>query len=84
VLAVLRAHWRIENQLHGVRGVTLGEDQCRVRTGAAPEVFTVCRTLALTLRRRRGITAIAATLRTYASRWWVAISLVRLAGAGLW
>lgn len=83
LLAALRDHWGIENKLHWVRDETLGEDRCRVRTGTAPEVFAVCRNLALALLRRRGIAAIAATLRTYASRWWVAISLVRLAGAGL-
>ncbi len=83
LLAALRDHWGIENKLHWVRDETLGEERCRVRTGTAPEVFAICRNLALTLLRRRGIAAIAATLRTYASRWWVAISLVRLAGAGL-
>ncbi len=83
LLAALRDHWGIETKLHWVRDETLGEDRCRVRTGTAPEAFAVCRHRALTLLRRRGSAAIAATLRTYASRWWVAISLVRLAGAGL-
>ena len=83
LLGYARGRWGIENGLHHTRDVTLGEDRCRVRTGAAPEVFAACRNLALTLLRRRGITAIAETLRTYAARWWVAIGLVRLAGAGL-
>ena len=83
LLTALRDHWGIENQRHWVRDETLGEDRCRVRTGTAPQVFAVCHNLVLTLLRRRGIAAIAATLRTYASRWWVAISLIRLAGAGL-
>lgn len=83
LLAALRAHWGIENKLHWVRDETLGEDRCQVRTGAAPQVFALCRNLALTLLRRRGITAIAETLRTDAARWWVAISLVRLAGVSL-
>lgn len=43
LLGVLRAHWRIENQLHYVRDVTLGEDACRVRTGAAPQVLAALR-----------------------------------------
>ena len=33
---LVRAHWGIENGLHYVRDVTLGEDACRVRTGTAP------------------------------------------------
>ena len=36
LLVFLRDHWQIENGLHYVRDVTLGEDACRVRTGAAP------------------------------------------------
>lgn len=39
----LRSHWRIENQSHYVRDVTLGEDRCRVRTGAAPQVLAALR-----------------------------------------
>lgn len=43
LLKVLRDHWRIENQLHYVRDVTLGEDACRVRKGAAPQVLAAPR-----------------------------------------
>lgn len=39
LLAILRDHWRIENSLHHVRDVTLGEDACRVRSGTAPQVL---------------------------------------------
>jgi hypothetical protein len=83
VLAELRDHSGIENKLRWVRDETLGEDRCRVWTGAAPEVFALCRNLALKLLRRRGIAAIAPALRTYVSRWWIALSLVQIAGAGL-
>ena len=31
----VRSHWGIENQLHGVLDVQMGEDLCRVRTGTA-------------------------------------------------
>ncbi len=34
-----RDHGRIENRLHYVRDATLGEDACRVRSGAAPRVL---------------------------------------------
>jgi predicted transposase YbfD/YdcC len=43
LLGVLRDHWRIENQLHYVRDVTRGEDACRVRKGAAPQVLAALR-----------------------------------------
>jgi hypothetical protein len=39
LLGLLREHWRIENCLHYVRDVTLGEDACRVRRGNAPQVL---------------------------------------------
>lgn len=43
LLEMTRAHWRIENQLHYVRDVTLGEDACRVRKGSAPQVLAAFR-----------------------------------------
>ena len=54
LLALSRAHWGIENRLHWVRDVTLGEDACRVRTRAAPQVLAACRNAVLTLLRRLG------------------------------
>jgi len=43
LLAILRGHWQIENGLHYVRDVTLGEDACRVRKGTAPQVLAALR-----------------------------------------
>lgn len=43
LLVILRNHWQIENGLHYVRDVTLGEDACRVRSGAAPQVLAALR-----------------------------------------
>lgn len=43
LLAIVRQHWQIENSLHYVRDVTLGEDACRVRAGAAPQVLAALR-----------------------------------------
>jgi predicted transposase YbfD/YdcC len=43
LLSLLRDHWRIENCLHYVRDVTLGEDACRVRRGSAPQVLAALR-----------------------------------------
>ena len=45
----LRDHWKIENTLHWVLDVTFGEDSSRIRTGAAPEIASVFRRLALTI-----------------------------------
>jgi hypothetical protein len=43
LLALTRGHWGIENRLHYVRDVTLGEDGCRVRKGSAPQVLAAIR-----------------------------------------
>lgn len=43
LLALVRDHWGIENALHYVRDVTLGEDACRVRSGSAPQVLAALR-----------------------------------------
>ncbi|MDY3558860.1 ISAs1 family transposase [Gemmata sp. JC673] len=47
LLGLVRSHWRIENQLHYVRDVTFGEDACRVRKGAAPQVLAALRNAAI-------------------------------------
>ena len=49
LLALLRTHWQIENGLHYVRDVTLGEDACRVRSGTAPQVLAALRNVAVHL-----------------------------------
>lgn len=43
LLVYLRDHWHIENCLHYVRDVTLGEDACRVRSQNAPQVLAALR-----------------------------------------
>lgn len=42
-----RSHWSVENPLHWVLDVAFREDECRIRTGHAPENFTLLRHLAL-------------------------------------
>ena len=68
MLALARGHWGIENRLHYVRDVTLGEDACRVRSDAAPQVLAALRNVVLTLLRAAGHTNIAAALRAIAWR----------------
>lgn len=46
---IVRGHWGIENRLHWVRDVTLGEDASRIRTGNAPQVLAVFRNVAISL-----------------------------------
>jgi hypothetical protein len=63
-----RGHWGIENRLHYVRDVTMGEDANRTRVGSGPQVLATLRNLAVTKLRLDGATNIAASLRRNAAR----------------
>lgn len=63
LLTLKRGHWQIENRLHYVRDVSLGEDASRVRTGAAPQVLAALRNVVLNLLRHAKVTAIKAAIR---------------------
>lgn len=52
LLAIVRAHWSIENQLHWVLDVVLDEDAARNRKDNGPENLGVLRRLALNLLRQ--------------------------------
>ena len=52
---LVRRHWGVENRLHWVLDVVFLEDQCRARTGHAPENCSALRKIALTLLRRNAI-----------------------------
>jgi predicted transposase YbfD/YdcC len=60
---ILRGHWRIENRLHWVRDVTMGEDLSQIRTGHGPAVMAALRNLAISIYRRHGEPNIAAATR---------------------
>ena len=67
-LALWRGHWGIETRLHYVRDVTLGEEACRVRSGAAPQALAAVRHTVIALVRLAGGTNVAAALRRFAAR----------------
>ena len=73
-----RGHWQIENGLHYVRDVTLGEDACQVRSDRAPANLAACRNTALNLLRRAGVTNVAAAVRRHAVYPREALSLLGL------
>lgn len=66
VLRRVRLHWRIENQLHWPRDVTLGEDACQVRSGLAPQALAAVRNAALGLLHGHHLPNAAAAIRTCA------------------
>jgi predicted transposase YbfD/YdcC len=52
MLEVARTHWTIENQLHWVLDVALGEDAARSRADHAPQNIALIRKLALNILRQ--------------------------------
>ena len=78
LLRLWRGHWGIENRLHWVRDVTLDEDRCQVRTGAAPQVLAALRNTAIGALRRAGHPNIAAALRRHAAHPHEALRLLGL------
>jgi predicted transposase YbfD/YdcC len=51
-LAIIRAHWQVENSLHWVLDVIFNEDQHRARKDHAPANLAMLRQLALNLLKR--------------------------------
>jgi len=76
LLELARGHWGIENEVHWVKDVVLGEDACRVRTNAGPQVLSGLRSAALRLLHGSGLSKVAAALRHLAAFPLKAIQLV--------
>lgn len=67
LLKLTRQHWVIENGVFHVRDVTMGEDDCRVRTGSAPMILSTMRNVVLDVLNGLGVTNKAAALRRHAA-----------------
>ena len=68
LLALVRAHWRIENRSHWRRDVTLGEDACRVTLGKTPQVLATLNNTVLALVDRLRLPNLAAAMRRFDAR----------------
>jgi predicted transposase YbfD/YdcC len=79
LLGHVRGHWSIENRLHWVRDVTMGEDASQVRSGSAPHVLAALRNTVIALARGAGWTNIAEALRHYAWQPGATLTLLGLA-----
>jgi predicted transposase YbfD/YdcC len=76
--ALKRGHWQVENGLHHVKDVTLGEDASQTHVGNAADVLAMLRNIAISLLRRDGHRDIAAQLRRYSSCPHEALALLSL------
>jgi hypothetical protein len=79
LLALVRDHWRIENSLHYVRDVTLGEDACRVRRGSAPQVLAGLRNAVVHLLAGLAAPSRVAALERLSARPAEALQLIGIA-----
>ena len=68
LLALRRGHWGIENSLHYVKDVTLGEDRSLIHVGQGGAVMSALRSAAVSLLHRAGHKQIAAALRANSQR----------------
>lgn len=62
----IRGHWGIENRLHWVKDVVLGEDQCPLKHRNAPANWGLFRTWAVSLFRLHGEPSITKAQRRVA------------------
>jgi hypothetical protein len=65
LLKLIRGHWAIENRLHSRRDMTLREDHCQGRKGAAPRVLAVLNSFLLGLFDLLGVTNVARQMRLF-------------------
>jgi predicted transposase YbfD/YdcC len=76
LLKLVRGHWRIENQSHWVRDVTMDEDRSQVRKGNIPQVMAALRNTVIGLLRKAGESNIAAACRKFAAQPHAALALI--------
>ncbi len=80
LLDAIRAHWGIENSLHGVLDVAFAEDACRVRRDYAPRNLATLRKIALNLLRQDTKAKVGLKARRKAAGWSNDYLLTLLAG----
>jgi predicted transposase YbfD/YdcC len=68
LLEANRGHWTIENSVHWVRDVTLGEDACAVHKDRSSQTLVALRNAVLALVRLAGFTCVAEAIRRYSAR----------------
>ena len=79
VLTLKRGHWTIENSLHYVKDVTLGEDKSTVHADNGPKIVAALRNTVVSLLRRAGFSTIAARLRYNSTHPHAALEVLSLA-----
>jgi predicted transposase YbfD/YdcC len=76
LLALVRAHWAIENRLHWRRDVTLREDYSQVRKGEAPRVLAILNSFLLALLDFLGVRNVPKQMRIFDAQPLLAVRLL--------
>ncbi len=76
LLTLVRGHWQIENGLHYVKDVTLGEDRSLIHKGHGPSNMAILRDTVVSVLHRAGWRTIAERLRCYSGDVHAALALL--------
>jgi len=76
LLALVRGHWQIENGLHYIKDVTLGEDRSLIHKGNGPSIMAILRDTVVSMLHRAGWRTIAERLRFYSGNAHAALALL--------
>jgi len=76
LLTLVRGHWQIENGLHYVKDVTLGEDRSLIHKGQGPSNMAILRDTVVSVLHRAGWRTIAERLRFYSGNPRAALALL--------
>ena len=76
LLVLVRGHWQIENGLHYVKDVTLGEDRSLIHKGNGPSNMAILRDTVVSVLHRAGWRTIAERLRFYSGNAYAALALL--------
>ena len=76
LLALVRAHWKIENRLHWRRDVTLWEDHSQVRKGEAPRILALLNSFLLALLDLFGVSNVPKQMRAFDAQPLLAVRLL--------
>ena len=63
----IRNHWGIENRLHWVKDVSLGEDASKITKGMAPENISILRNIVCNIYRSHGFDSIKYATELFAN-----------------
>ena len=79
LLLLKRGHWIIENGLHYVKDVTMGEDKSLVHIDQGPKILSALRNTVVGILRHAGFHTIAARMRYNSSHPQAALAVLTLA-----